>query len=83
VQIQLYGSDTLFSYAGIGFRENDVAMMDVISDGALDTNAGDYRANIQWGDVTSSAGGLVLLGQRCELGRVPNQGKPRLSESHH
>ena len=62
VQIQLYGSYTLNSYAGVGFQENEVATMQVQVNGQPDINKGDFQAQIQWGDGKSSTGDLVYLG---------------------
>jgi hypothetical protein len=61
VEILVYGSDTVFSYAGVGFREHDLGTMQAFSDdGIPDTSPGDFQAQVQWGDGTSSAGDLVF-----------------------
>ncbi len=62
VQIQLYGVDTIDSYAGVGLQENQVADMNVQVNGQPDTNKGDFQAQIQWGDGESSTGDLVYQG---------------------
>ena len=61
-QIQLYGAYTLDSYAGVGFKENEVATMQAQLNGQPDTNKSDFTAEIQWGDGASSAGDFVYLG---------------------
>ena len=63
VQIQLYGSYTLNSYAGVGFQENEVATMQVQVNGQPDTTLSDFHAQINWGDSASwNSGDLVYQG---------------------
>lgn len=60
--MELYGSYTLPSYAGVGLQENEVATMQVSVNGEPDPNKGDFSATINWGDGGSSTGDFVYMG---------------------
>src|SRR5262249_59200431 len=61
VQLSLGGGGPVSSFAGVGFRENQVATLSVSVNGQGDPNPGDFQAQIGWGDSQSSAGDLVYL----------------------
>jgi hypothetical protein len=51
------------SYAGVGFQENGVALLNVSANGSPDTNESDFTAQINWGDSASrDRADLVDLG---------------------
>ncbi len=52
----------LNSYAGVGFKENDVATLAAQLNGQPDDNKGDFQAQIDWGDGGSSSGDFVFEG---------------------
>jgi hypothetical protein len=62
VQMAVNAGFTLYSYAGVGFQENDVATMQVSVNFQPDVNKGDFQAQIQWGNGATSAGDLVFEG---------------------
>ncbi len=53
VQIAVYGSYTLNSYAGVGFQNEEVGTIQVSVNGEADPNPGDFHAEINWGDSAS------------------------------
>ena len=60
--LNVSGTYTINSYAGVGFQENEVATLAASVNGEPDTNKGDFQAQIQWGDGATSNGDLVFLG---------------------
>jgi predicted chitinase len=60
--LQLFTGSSIQSYAGVGFRENEVATLAASVNGAPDPNPGDFKVQIQWGDGQTSAADLVYLG---------------------
>src|SRR5208282_1733617 len=50
VQLSLSPVGEVNSYAGVGFKENEVATLAVSVNGEGDPNPGDFQASIQWGD---------------------------------
>ncbi len=59
--VQLFGYDTISSYAGVGFQQNQVAMLYASVNGQPDTTKSDFQAQINWGNG-SSTGSLVYEG---------------------
>jgi hypothetical protein len=60
--LQFQGLQIFSSYAGVGFQETPVAVLQAQVNGAPDTNPADFQAQISWGDGTSSKGDLVYTG---------------------
>src|SRR5262249_33661009 len=50
VQLYLSGLSTVYSYAGVGFQENAVAVVSGNPNGQPDPKMTDYQAQINWGD---------------------------------
>lgn len=59
--INLDGGYSIGSYAGVGFRENEVASFSATLNGQPDPTTSDFKAQVNWGDGESS-GDLVNLG---------------------
>ena len=62
VELSLGSYGTVYSYAGVGLQENEVATLQTQVSGQADPNKGDFHASIQWGDGQSSTGDLVYTG---------------------
>src|SRR5262245_32156420 len=65
-QLELTNDVAIYSFAGVGFRENVVAdNLQVTINGKPALNKNDFQAQIDWGDGKSSAGDLVLVGSNA------------------
>ncbi len=60
-QLQLGAATPITSFTGVGFQENQVAVLLAQVNGQPDTNKGDFQAQINWGDGQSQ-GDLVYMG---------------------
>jgi predicted chitinase len=60
--LELLAGPSIHSYAGVGFRENQVATLAASVNGAPDPNPNDFKVQIQWGDGQTSAADLVYMG---------------------
>jgi predicted chitinase len=60
--LELFTASSIQSYAGVGFRENQVATLSASVNGAPDPNSKDFKVQIQWGDGQTSTADLVYMG---------------------
>jgi hypothetical protein len=60
--LELFTAASIHSYAGVGFRENQVATLAASVNGAPDSSVRDFNVKIHWGDGQTSTGNLVYLG---------------------
>jgi hypothetical protein len=63
VGLQFWGSANISSYAGVGFQQNYVAILQTQVNGQEDPQLNDYSVQINWGDSASwTSGELVYEG---------------------